>query len=53
MSREYQVNESKEEIDKLMVIYFNFINGKYLEKALKALLKEKVMDKRLSLLFSV
>ncbi|BFJ00342.1 MULTISPECIES: hypothetical protein [Priestia] len=36
MSGEYQVNESKEDIDKLMLTYFNFINGKYLEKALKS-----------------
>ncbi|UUI84270.1 hypothetical protein NPA28_20140 [Bacillus halotolerans] len=36
MSKEYQVNESKEDIDKLMLTYFNFINGKYLEKALKS-----------------
>ena len=36
MSREYQVKESKEDIDKLMLTYFNFINGKYLEKALKS-----------------
>ncbi|NHH92972.1 hypothetical protein GOICGAJE_01501 [Bacillus sp. MB95] len=41
MSREYQVNESKEDIDKLMVIYFNFINGKYLEKALKSFAERK------------
>ncbi|KML30477.1 hypothetical protein H7K05_10300 [Priestia aryabhattai] len=36
MSGEYQINESKEDIDKLMLTYFNFINGKYLEKALKS-----------------
>ncbi|OIS65345.1 hypothetical protein A4A36_13730 [Bacillus subtilis] len=36
MSKEYQVNESKEDIDKLMLTYFNFINGKHLEKALKS-----------------
>ncbi|MER0466559.1 hypothetical protein ABR330_07720 [Bacillus cabrialesii subsp. cabrialesii] len=36
MSEEYQVNEIKEDIDKLMLTYFNFINGKYLEKALKS-----------------
>ncbi|WPK12103.1 hypothetical protein R6U77_19795 [Lysinibacillus louembei] len=36
MSREYQVKESKEDIDKLMLTYFNFISGKYLEKALKS-----------------
>ena len=36
MSGEYQVKESKADIDKLMLTYFNFINGKYLEKALKS-----------------
>ena len=36
MSGEYQVSENKEDIDKLMLTYFNFINGKYLEKALKS-----------------
>lgn len=35
MSEEYQINESKEDIDKLMLTYFNFVNGKYLKKALK------------------
>ncbi|WP_107841408.1 hypothetical protein [Metasolibacillus meyeri] len=36
MSREYQVKESKEDIDKLMLTYFNFINGKYMEIALRS-----------------
>ncbi|MBD7942523.1 MULTISPECIES: hypothetical protein [Psychrobacillus] len=36
MCRENHVNESKAEIDKLMLTYFDFINGKYLEKALES-----------------
>ncbi|WP_042473863.1 hypothetical protein [Bacillus ndiopicus] len=35
MSRKYKINESKADIDQLMLTYFNFINGKYMEKALK------------------
>lgn len=36
MSREYQVNEDKADLDKLMLTYFDFINGKYLKKALES-----------------
>ncbi|MEK5146722.1 hypothetical protein MKX53_06745 [Psychrobacillus sp. FSL K6-4615] len=41
MSREYQVNESKADIDKLMLTYFDFINGKYLEKALESFVERE------------
>lgn len=41
MSRECQVKESKEDIDKLMLTYFNFMNGKHLEKALKSFAKRE------------
>lgn len=36
MTGEYRVIENKVDIDKLMLTYFNFINGEYLEKALKS-----------------
>ena len=36
MSREYHIIESKADLDKLMRTYFDFINGKYLEKALES-----------------
>ena len=35
MSRAYQIIKKKEDIDELVGIYFNFINGKYLNKALR------------------
>lgn len=41
MSRTYQVNERKEDIDKLIRTYFDFINGKYLKKALKCFAKKE------------
>lgn len=41
MSREYQVNESKADIDRLMLTYFDFINGKYLEKALESFVERE------------
>src|SRR5699024_3802975 len=41
MSRAFQIIEEKEEINKLVEIYFSFINGKDLEQALKCLAKKK------------
>ncbi|EUJ25356.1 hypothetical protein MFLO_15523 [Listeria floridensis FSL S10-1187] len=35
MNEDYQIANSKVEIDKIVSTYFNFINGKYLEKALE------------------
>ncbi|MBC1531547.1 hypothetical protein HCJ07_14455 [Listeria booriae] len=41
MSREYQVIENKDSIDELMSTYFNFINTRYLEEALKNFAKKE------------
>ena len=41
MSREYKVIETKADIDKLMLTYFDFIDGKYLEKALESFVKRE------------
>ncbi|EUJ29572.1 hypothetical protein [Listeria cornellensis] len=41
MSREYQVIENKGNIDELISTYFNFINGRYLEDALKNFAKRE------------
>lgn len=41
MSRAFQIIEEKEEINKLVEIYFSFINGKDLEQALKCFAKKK------------
>lgn len=35
MSEDYQIANSKIEIDKIVSTYFNFINGKYLKMALE------------------
>ena len=37
MNSNYKFIEDKEKNDELMSIYFNFINGKYLERALSFL----------------
>src|SRR5699024_9634695 len=41
MSRAFQIIDEKEEFNKLVEIYFSFINGKDLEQALKCLVKKK------------
>ncbi|MBC2104582.1 hypothetical protein [Listeria booriae] len=41
MSREYQVIENKDSIDELVSTYFNFINRRYLEEALKNFAKRE------------
>ncbi|MBC1372572.1 hypothetical protein HB847_09300 [Listeria booriae] len=41
MSEEYQVIENKDGVDELVSTYFNFINGRYLEDALKNFAKRE------------
>ncbi|MFX3616492.1 MAG: hypothetical protein ACE3JK_03110 [Sporolactobacillus sp.] len=41
MSEKYQVNENKEDMDNLMLTYFNFINKKYLKRALKCFVEKE------------
>ncbi|MBC1906877.1 hypothetical protein HCA64_10320 [Listeria booriae] len=41
MSREYEVIDNKDSIDELVSNYFNFINGRYLEDALKNFTKRE------------
>ncbi|MBC1231371.1 hypothetical protein HB820_08910 [Listeria booriae] len=41
MSEEYQVIENKDSVDELVSTYFNFINGRYLEDALKNFAKRE------------
>ncbi|MBC1562456.1 hypothetical protein [Listeria booriae] len=41
MSEEYQVIENKDSVDELVSTYFNFINGRYLEEALKNFAKRE------------
>jgi len=41
MNSNFEFIEDKEKNDELMSIYFNFINGKYLERALSFFVKKE------------
>ncbi len=41
MNSDFEFIEDKEKNDELMSIYFNFINGKYLERALRFFCKKR------------